>query len=102
MKTFEIVVGKAQVTHLRKILKMEKLPRNLQDRSLALYTANFGGGIVADIGVCSGQENAYLNPVLFHDGIEVASIQDESETIVGEYPFEYDGEEYKVIVKEGK
>lgn len=96
-----ITISRAKATELNAILATEsgKLPKEKQDQTLWTQSVSFGNNIEADIQVCSGQENAYLNPVLFQSGMEVACLQDESESVEGEYPFEYQGKEYTVVVK---
>ena len=64
-------------------------------------SAGFGYGIEADIEVCAGSNNGFMNPVLFLDGEEVCHlIDDDSGEVLGEYDFEYEGDHYIIVLKE--
>ena len=57
----------------------------------------FGNGVGADIKVCNG-DTPYVDAVLFDNNQEVMMLV--SDTILGEYCFEYKGEEYKAILRD--
>lgn len=68
------------------------------------HTAVFSEGIEADIKlvICEGEERPYTEGVLFKHGSELTHT-DVEETYVGEWEFEYEGEEYIVnVVVEGE
>lgn len=66
------------------------------------YTATFPDGIEADIKLVICEDGLpYTEGVLFENGCEVACT-DCSDTYVGDWYFEVDGEEYCVHVKESK
>jgi uncharacterized protein YrzB (UPF0473 family) len=55
---------------------------------------------MAHIKVCSGQNNLYVDPVLFdNEGNEVC-VGEPAFELLGEYYFEYKGNEYVVYVEE--
>ncbi len=64
-----------------------------EDSTLQTYTVDFGNGIEADIKVCAGQTNLFVDPVLFHNGSEVCVLETADE-VDGEYFFEYEGVTY--------
>jgi hypothetical protein len=67
------------------------------DITYKTYTAKFGADIEADISVCSGQTNFFINPVLYHNGREVALLEP-SDNLLSEYEFEY-GKVYTVVLE---
>lgn len=84
----------------------EKIAR---DSTIATFTARFSNGFEADIKVCAGSSNCFIDPVLFNEqGCEV-SVLDCEANLLGEYYFEFEGNDYVVeiiacddsLVKEG-
>ena len=75
--------------------------QDLRDCTVERYTGHFEDGHFADVSVCSGQSNFFIDPVLFDkDGNEVC-VLDCADTILGEYEFEDEGNIYILeIVKE--
>ena len=63
------------------------------------YTADFGGGIEAEIKVCKG-DPPFVDAVLYDKGSEV-QLMDVSDELLGEYLFYYDEKVYAVTVEEG-
>lgn len=68
-----------------------------RDQIIKTYTAKFEGGIEADIKVCNSEDGVWIDPVLFHNGSEVALIEPQY-TLLGGYPFKCDGDTYIVTV----
>ena len=68
--------------------------QDLKDCTVERFTGHFEDGHFADISVCSGQSNFFIDPVLFNkDGRQVCVLEC-ADTILGEYDFEDDGNEY--------
>lgn len=86
-----------QAAFAAEFLSRETEDPSCEDVPLVL-TANFGGGIEADIKLCNG-DSPYVDAVLFKDGHEV-DVLEVSDSLEGEYPFEYEGVEYLVEVAE--
>lgn len=71
-----------------------------EDSVLFKGVAVFDNGFMAHIKVCSGQNNLYVDPVLFdNEGNEVYAGEPAFE-LLGEYYFEYKGNAYVVYVEE--
>lgn len=69
------------------------------DEMLECYTAHFSNGWDADIKMCAGDTNFFVDPVLFDaDGNERA-VLDCGDEYDGDYTFEVDGDTYKVRVE---
>lgn len=68
--------------------------QDLKDCTVERYTGHFEDGHFADISICSGQSNFFIDPVLFNkDGYQVC-VLDCADTILGEYEFEDEGNIY--------
>jgi len=79
-------------------------PGTRKPDTIATFTANFGGGLEADIKVCNTESDSkpYVDAVLFQDGCEVGLL-DVGDELAGEYLFDdpdNPGEELQVIVRE--
>jgi len=104
MKTQTIFVPKDEMDSMQRLL--DGKDREWGEHTIQTYTANFGNGVEADIKVCGVQEsiepndqpNPYVDPVLFDNGSEVC-VGEVGDELEGEYLFEYDNEEYQVLVK---
>lgn len=68
-----------------------------EDAVLKTYTFRFANGIEADIKVCSGQTNLFVDPVLFHNGCECCVLET-ADTVDGEYSFEYNDVIYTAVL----
>lgn len=69
------------------------------DCMIEAYTAHFSNGWDADIKMCSGDANFFVDPVLFDaDGNERA-VLDCGDEYDGDYTFEVGGDTYNVIVE---
>ena len=102
MKIQTIKLSCEEVEAIQKLLNIEDADlRNAGhdiDSAVIIYTAKFGNGIEADIKLCSGDRNYFIDPVLFKDDSEV-NVLDVEDEILGDYLFEHDGNEYKVIIE---
>jgi len=71
------------------------------DSVIRTYTVEMGNGFEVDIKVCDG-DRPFVDPVLFHDGSEVCTIE-VSDELCGEYQFYIGGDggdTFTVIVRE--
>lgn len=69
------------------------------DTTLECYTAHFGNGWEADIKMCAGDTNFFVDPVLFDETGSERAVLDCGDEYDGEYVFEVDGDTYKVSVE---
>lgn len=69
-----------------------------EDTIIEKFIFSFGDQIEADIKVCSGQNNCFIDPVLFEDGFEVGLLEPEFD-LLGEYVFEFEGKEYVAVLE---
>jgi len=63
---------------------------------IEIFTADFGGGIEADIKVCNG-DGPYVDPVLFIDGYEIC-LGEPRWHLEGDYEFSFLGDTYTVCI----
>lgn len=68
-----------------------------EDSVIKTYTFRFADGIEADIKVCSGQTNLFVDPVLFENGHECCVLEP-ADTLDGEYSFEHNGTIYTAVL----
>jgi hypothetical protein len=99
MKEKIIFIETSTAKKYQKILDIKEgfYPDAGQDEVMLLLRTDFGDGIEADIKVCNGN-TPYVDPVLFNNGSEVC-VGEVSDTLVGDYAFDYAGETYKVKIK---
>lgn len=71
-----------------------------EDALLAVFRAKFDNGYEADIKVCSGQNNCFIDPILFDEEGRQACLIDAEFDLLGVYEFEAEGVIYKVELKE--
>ena len=86
-----VFIHKRQVDYLQKLLdrteidfRAEGIP---EDATLITYTAKFNNGYEADIKVCSGQKNCFIDPVLFNEQGGEVSVLDTEDKLLGLYDF---------------
>lgn len=95
-----VTVSKKEAERLQYLLDQEEV--NFEAEKVeedATLTANFEDGFSADIKVCSGQHNCYVDPVLFNkNGFEVC-VGEPAFDLLGEYDFEVAGNQYIVKVE---
>lgn len=105
MKRIEstVRIPKRELDYWNRLLDIEEVDFEKEgidcDQELERYTFNFGNGFEADIKVCSGQTNLFVDPVLFYKGSECCVLEPDYE-VIGEYWFECDGTEYVAIIEE--
>jgi hypothetical protein len=95
-----IYVDKKEAEEMEQILSIEQgiCPDYDHDATIKTYTAKFANGFEADIKVCNG-DTPYIDNVLFDEqGCEV-NCPEISESLLGEYHFEFEGETYQVLVE---
>ena len=96
METVTIVISNKEADLMQSFLDSEG-----EDSvgTIQNYTADFGGGLEADIKVCKG-DPPFVDAVLYANGSEV-QVMDVSDELLGEYLFYHNGKVYAVIVEEG-
>ena len=71
----------------------------VEDTTLETFTVSFEKGIEADIKICSGQSNCFIDPVLYDNGDEACLLDCEGDFYSGkEFEFEYENVKYTVVV----
>lgn len=89
-----LLVQSAVVTEIQNFLDVDQpVPDAGLDEMMNSFTVVFGNGIEADIKFCNGDTGPWIDAVLFKDGCEV-HVLEVSDTLEGEYPFEYEGVMY--------
>lgn len=68
--------------------------QDLKDCTVKRYTGHFEDGHFADVSVCSGESNFFIDPVLFDEDGHQVCVLECADTILGEYEFEDDGNIY--------
>jgi hypothetical protein len=106
-----IKVPAKEFDYYQKVLQFsEQIPDFDTNGVAETYTAKFDNGIEADIKVCNAEAEsggAYIDPVLFKldksrkFSYEVCVLE-VADTLDGQYNFEYNGDEYQVIVVRGQ
>ena len=69
------------------------------DCMIDVYTAHFSNGWDADIKMCSGDANFFVDPVLFDEDGRERAVLDCGDEYEGTYTFEVDGDTYEVVVE---
>ena len=105
--TKEILLSKEKVAFLNNLMTMtgEKIYKEYGYKRDETFTCttSFEDGIEADIKlvICEG-DTPYVEGVLFENGNQIVCTEPDFDSILGEYNFEHNGKEYKVIVKESE
>lgn len=95
MKTTLITLDDAKARELQQILDSGRLYDCVKSGdTIAVFTAEFGGGFSADIKVVNG-EPPYIDAVLFKNGCEVYMVEPH-EFLLGVYVFECLNKEFRV------
>jgi hypothetical protein len=97
----QIKISKDDVDFVNKVMEIRDETderwedyEDLRDCTAKRYTGYFEDGHFADVSVCSGQSNFFIDPVLFNkDGHEVCVLEC-ADDILGEYEFEDNGNIY--------
>lgn len=96
-------ISKEEAKKYQKLLEQDELDfekENVEeDSTLKILTTKFENGFCADIKVCTGQHNCYVDPVLFDSKGNEVCVDEPSETILGEYYFKNDEDKYIVNVE---
>ncbi|PLS19145.1 hypothetical protein CVD28_01685 [Bacillus sp. M6-12] len=95
-----IYVDKKEAEEMERILSIQEgdCPDYDHDATIKTYTAKFANGFQADIKVCNG-DTPYIDNVLFDEqGCEV-DCPEISESLLGEYDFQFEGDSYRVLVE---
>jgi len=75
--------------------------QDLKDCTVERYTGKFEDGHFADVSICSGQSNFFIDPVLFNKEGHQVCVLECAEDLLGEYEFEDNGNTYILkLVKE--
>lgn len=103
MEKVIIKVKKETAEYLEDLLEREDIDFSEEgideDSTIETFTAKFSNGYEADIKVCSGEHNCYVDPVLFNaNGCQIGLLEPDYE-LLGEYTFEVENEEYTVILE---
>jgi len=99
-----IKIEKQKAEKLQKLLDEVSLDFKklgiVKDSVAEIFTARFSDGFEADIKICSGTDNFFIDPVLFNNrGCEICALDTETE-LIEEYYFDGDDEkQYCVSVK---
>lgn len=90
------------ISNLMEIETQENGLRSLgivEDSTLETFTVQFENSIEADIKICSGQSNCFIDPVLYDDGEEVCLLDCEGDFYSGkEFEFKYNNAKYTVVI----
>ena len=96
----KVKVEKELAEELQDFLNMEGVNlydlEIVEDSVVETFTAKFSDGFEADIKVCAGIDNFYIDPVLFYKNGYEACVLDPCGELLGEYIFECDNKEYIV------
>ena len=101
----KVFVSKEKLKKLNYLLSLDKIDFEKEgvkeDSVLFEKVINFNKNIMVLIQVCTGQNNAYINSVLFKNGQEVTCLECEGEdSLDGEYIFDFNENEYVVKIEE--
>ena len=95
-----IQISKKEAEELQGLLNLEKANLHklkiAEDSVVETFTAKFSDGFEADIKVCAGIDNFYIDPVLFYKNGYEACVLDPCSELLGEYVFECGNKEYVV------
>lgn len=96
----KVKVEKELAEELQNFLNMEEVNlydlEIVEDSVVETFTAKFSDGFEADIKVCAGIDNFYIDPVLFYENGYEACVLEPCAELLGEYVFECDNKEYIV------
>lgn len=101
LESTQIKIDKNLAKELQDFLELEGVNMHeldiSEDSVIEVFTGKFKDGFEADIKVCSGTENFFIDPVLFNpNGCEVCVLDSEGGDLLGEYIFEYENKQYIV------
>lgn len=90
-----IEIPKEEVEEYQALLELENVELEDEDSIIDCYSAMFEDGYFADIKICAGQHNYFIDPVLFDRGHEVMCLDCEGD-LLGDYLFETEEKDYLV------
>lgn len=105
----QIKISKDDVDFINKVMEITDEDderwedyQDLKNCTVKRYTGHFEDGHFADVSVCSGPSNFFIDPVLFNKDGRQAWVLDCADTILGEYEFEDNGNIYilEIVQKE--
>lgn len=76
--------------------------QDLRDCTVERYTGYFEDGHFADVSLCSGQSNFFIDPVLFDEKGHQVCVLECADDILGEYSFADAGNEYILEIVQEK
>lgn len=93
--TKTITITQREYEHLQSILDIEdNIDEQYEEGTYKTFSAEFDDGRSIDVKLCIGQNNAYIDAILFSDdGYEIIVLEPDW-TLLGEYEFEYQGTTY--------
>lgn len=98
-----IKIQKELASELQRLLNAEELDLHKEkigkDSTIETFTARFSDGVEADIKVCAGLTNCFIDPVLFDEnGSDIGVLDCETE-LLGKYEFKHDENIYEVTIE---
>lgn len=88
----------ADIDPMERLLKRHTaVPDAKECDVLHTLSFHFGNMIEADIKVCNGDTGPWVDSVLFDEGHEV-NVLEPSDTLEGEYPFEYKDQTFSLEI----
>ena len=97
-----LTISKETAEKFQKLLDMEEVDfKGLEveeDAILASFTARFENGLFVDINVNSGQNNCWVDTILYSPTGDELVLDEPSETLLGESCLFYQGDEYSVVL----
>lgn len=101
-----LYLSKEEVKRLQNLLDFEKVDfekENIEeDAVIHSLSARFNNCYSAEINVCSGQQNLWVDSVLFNAERQQIAVAEPAFDILGETFFEHDGNEYTVNIETEK
>lgn len=98
-QTVNLTVPRSKIDEMNGLLELEEVEGSIRHKTLFSITADFGDGYQADVEVCTGGNNAFINAVLFLNGQEVDINEDFAEQLEGEYEFSHGERAFNVNIK---
>lgn len=83
-KRWDAIIDNGEVTSERGILNM--------------WTVTFPNDFEADINICGSESGPYIDAILFRDGKQVVVLEPTYSSVLGEYIFGYEGNEYCALL----
>lgn len=101
-----IVISKETAEELDNLLYLEDIDFNekkiAKDSTIETFTANFKNGYSMDIKVCAGEDNCFLDIILFDKNSSQVDCMCGEDTILGTFEFEDENVKYITEIVVGK